>query len=460
MNAERHRPHETFDTAVIGLGPGGLSTVSGLLQEDPNHKVIGIDSGFLNEQRVCPALKQDRYCDGCGGKCRIIEGIGGACSAVSCGILSEHPAGSGLLELRSSQQIIEIEKMILARLSEVTGLSFQTKIPQLNPERVERAQSRGFEVKTYPSSEVKDGNFSQLMHNLFQHLFENDKFHARFFNKVVDIFEKSGTFYLKTDKSEVIEAKNVVVATGRAGNSSMFDLVTKMGASIDRVAGYVGIRFETNNTKELIKLRNEVLDPKFIRDGTRVFCFCPEGKIVGMRVPDKHAGRHIETLEGCIWPDSDYGNFSVQTHTEFTDQMSYEEWMFQFLLIYLEMSGARMIGQTFSSYMDNQEPELGPSSVAAARLNLGSIRRLMGDSLSDDWLNFLVDFNEVFDKPIITPESSVYGPEIHIWPSFCVNPNMQTSIDGLYVVGDFSGIARGILQAMNMGQFASEGICK
>lgn len=31
---------------------------------------------------------------------------------------------------------------------------------------------------------------------------------------------------------------------------------------------------------------------------------------------------------------------------------------------------------------------------------------------------------------------------------------MQTSVPGLYVVGDISGVARGILQAMNMGRVA------
>lgn len=457
MTAERRN---LYDTAVIGLGPGGLATAGRLSKEDPNHRMIGLDSGFLKEQRVCPALEQERYCDGCGGKCRIIEGIGGACSAVSCGILSEHPAGSGLLELRSPEQIIQVEKMILSWLSEVTGLSFQTRIPHLNQERVHKAQSRGFEVKTYPSSEVKDGSLPQLMYGLFQHLFENDRFHARFFTKVVDIVEKSGTFYLRTDKNEMIEAKNVVIATGRAGNSSMFNLVSNMGASINRVAGYLGIRFETNQTQQLVRLKKEVLDPKFKKDQTRVFCFCPEGKIVGMRVPDKHAGKHIDTLEGCVWPGSDRGNFSVQTRTEFTDQMSYQEWMNQFLQTYLEMSGARVINQSFSSFRDNQAPQLGHSSIAADRVHPGSIRQLMGDNLSDRWLNFLVDLNEVFDEPIITPESSVYGPEVHLWPSFDLDQNMQTSVDGLYVVGDFSGIARGILQAMNMGQFASEGILR
>ncbi len=66
---------------------------------------------------------------------------------------------------------------------------------------------------------------------------------------------------------------------------------------------------------------------------------------------------------------------------------------------------------------------------------------------------------EEFDLDRLLAESIVVGPELEfLWDEIEIDADGQTSIAGLYVLGDAAGLAQGIIQAMMMGIRAGERI--
>ena len=74
-----------FDVVVIGAGPAGIFTALEMNKQNPNKKVLIVDSGSSINKRTCPARKLGR-CTNCN-PCNIMNGWAGA-GAFSDGKLS------------------------------------------------------------------------------------------------------------------------------------------------------------------------------------------------------------------------------------------------------------------------------------------------------------------------------------------------------------------------------------
>lgn len=441
-----------YDVAVIGAGPGGISAARRVLES--KKKVLIIESGAMNKFRRCPVLFSGTGCVGCGGRCQIISGVGGACSSVSCGILSKYPAGSGLKKLLGKGRLLELENQVLDWLSGTGNNIFNVVEPDVDKQIYRLSNNEDITIKTYQSLSVEGERFENLMNNLLEDIIKLGV-DIKFNERVSDISNNGKDFSIATDKGKY-SAKNVVIATGRAGNSEMLKLMERVGVKISGVGGYIGVRFEDRASKALVGLRGKVLDPKFKREKTRLFCFCPEGKVVVMSVPNHFAKKPIDSTEGCVWEGSPWGNFSIQKEMFFEDTARYFDWEESFVGKYMEISGGYLIGQSLKTAVNNSTPEKTGSSISK-RYACGSVKRLLGEELVDEMVEFLVDIDNVFGNQIITDECHVFAPELHLWPKVVVD-NYLRAQRGVYVIGDVSGVARGIMQAQVMGLRAAEGI--
>lgn len=454
MRIESH-----IDTAIIGAGPGGLMAGKTLGELNAG-KTLVIEQG-RRKRPPCPVLVHQKDCRGCGGQCSIINGAGGACSNVSCGLLSKYPAGSGLTNFLGVPEIQKKEEQIIEWLEKIYGRKLSLVEPNIPEETEIRLGSKGIKSKNYPSYEVLGKEFSVLIEQMVKTVHGMSNVDVRFSTRVVDVERrKSGLYTVTLSTGEKLTANNVIFAAGRAGSFDAVDIWSQIGMDDPKIKGYVGLRVEGPSTEALSELRRVVADPKFIRDGIRIFCFCPSGKVVGMRnAPTRgdFAGSVWDTLEGCVDESSPYGNFSIQQGVRFTAD---EYGNFLKELIVKQQEGARgnIIGQSLRSLEDGGRAEPFSSSVSS-RIRTGSINDILSPDLVYRALNFLYDLDDVFNQGIITSATGVLAPEIHLWPELDLGPGFESKkIRGLYVVGDVSGVARGIMQAGIMGMAAAEHI--
>ncbi|MFA5249731.1 MAG: hypothetical protein WC397_04385 [Candidatus Paceibacterota bacterium] len=442
-----------YDAAIIGAGPAGIAAAQKMLSNDK--KVLIIEAGTSNKFRRCPVLFGGRGCVGCGGNCQIISGVGGACSSVSCGILSKHPAGSGLKKLLGKETLMGLENQVLEWLGDTGNNIFNVVEPNIDQQIYRLSNNEDITIKTYQSLSVEGERFENLMNNLLDNVTRLGG-EIKFNQRVKDVVGTADNFSIFTEKGDVYTAKNVIIATGRAGNSEMLRLMEKMGVGIKGIGGYIGVRFEDRASQALVDLRSKVLDPKFKRGDARLFCFCPEGKVVAMSVPNRFAGKSIDSTEGCVWEGSPWGNFSIQKEAFFDSASAYFGWEESFVKKYMKISRGSLIGQSLKTAIEDSVPEVTDSSISK-RYVPGSVKELLGSELVEEMIEFLINIDNVFDNQIITKECHVFAPELHLWPRISVDKHLRAQ-RGIYVIGDVSGVARGIMQAQVMGLRAAEGV--
>lgn len=332
---------------------------------------------------------------------------------------------------------------------------FNVVEPNVEQQVYRLSNNEDITLKTYQSLSIEGERFENLMNNLLAKIIQlGVKIE---FNQRVRNISKIGKIFSIATSNEVYLAKNVIIATGRSGNSEILRLMEKMGIKIAGVGGYIGVRFEDRASEVLIDLREKVLDPKFKRNKTRLFCFCPRGKVVGMSVPNYFAGKAIDSTEGCIWNGSPWGNFSIQKEVFFEKIDSYFKWEKSFVDKYIKMLKGVLIGQSLKTAVNNSKPGITNSSIQK-RYVCGSVKKLLGVKLVDELIKFLIDIDNVFHNKIITDECHIFAPELHLWPKVAVDGYFQSTKNGVYVIGDVSGVARGIMQAQVMGLRAAEGI--
>ena len=303
MRIESH-----IDNVIIGAGPGGLMAGKRLGELDAGKTLI-IEQG-RRKRAACPVLVHQRDCRGCGGQCSIINGAGGACSNVSCGLLSKYPAGSGLTKFLEVAEIQKKEGQIIEWLERIHGRSLSLVKPNISDATEKRLESKNIKSKNYPSYEVLGDEFSALIEQMVRVVHGMSTVDVRFSTRVVDVEKgREGTYVVTLSTGEKFVADNVIFAAGRAGSFEAMDIWSQIGMNSPSMKGYLGLRVEGPSTEALKKLRKFVADPKFIRDGIRIFCFCPSGKVVGMRnAPTRgdFAGSVWDTLEGCVDESSPY----------------------------------------------------------------------------------------------------------------------------------------------------------
>ncbi len=76
----------------------------------------------------------------------------------------------------------------------------------------------------------------------------------------------------------------------------------------------------------------------------------------------------------------------------------------------------------------------------------------------------IIETIEALDKispGIASDQTVLYGVEVKFYSiQFQLNKEMETNIPGLYIVGDGSGMTRGLIQASASGVLAAQGILK
>lgn len=450
-----------INTAVIGAGPGGLMAAKTLGALDPG-KTLVFEQGRRKRPK-CPVLFHKKDCKGCGGNCHITTGVGGACSDVSCGLLSKYPAGTGLTNYLPVPEIQKIEDGVIDWLEHIHGKRLPLVEPHIDPQITADLERRGIEPKAYPSYEVLGEEFSALVDQMVTDVHYLSNVDVRFSTRMENVeADPGGGFFVTTSNNEKMHANNVIFAGGRSGKYESLDIWGPLGIPVEGMKGYVGFRVEGSVSKELQNLREQVADPKFMRDGVRIFCFCPEGQVVGMRNNPKYgqfAGSPWDCLEGCVQPNTGFGNFSIQQETQFPLD-EYVAFMQELIAKQREISGGNIVSQSLRSLVDGTEPQAFPSSVSR-RLSTGRMADLLPLEKVLKGLNFLFDLNDIFNKGIITPQTGVHSPELHLWPQMNLGPGFESAhVKGAYVIGDVSGVARGIMQAMVMGTVAAQQITR
>lgn len=452
--------NNTYDVAIIGGGIGGLMTAYRLISNNSNLKVVLFDSGKSLDKRVCPAA-QGRPCVHCG-TCAITNGMAGA-GAFSDGKFNIGTAYGGTL----AQELGEDTAMKYICKVDETLRVFAEDYPALytsNDELKLKCLQNNLQLLDMDVRHLgTDKNYSTMM-ALINYLSERIEILTNTECDAVCRRKVDDTFHISTAHGW-LQAKNVVVATGRSGAPFVKRICQAFKVDVEANSVDIGVRVEM---KDMIwrEFSSKIYEPKILYrtptygDNCRMFCF-NQGGIVSAE--NNHG---IITANGHSFADpskkTDNCNFAILSSIHFTEPFNqpteYAENISRL---------ANMIGDGNVIVQRLGDLKLG-RRTNTHRLNQGTVCPTLtatpGDLalvLPHRILTNIVETLEALNKVApgcANPDTLLYGCEskyYSIKPKH--NENFEIA-DGLYLIGDGSGICRGLSQSGAMGLYVADKI--
>ncbi len=454
-----------YDVIIIGAGPGGIFCAYELKEKKPELSILVLEKGHSIERRNCPKRKTGK-CMHCK-PCSITTGFSGA-GAFSDGKLSLSPDVGGtlpdILGYDEATQLIKESDDIYLKFgapTDVWGVDKQKEIRDIRAKAI-TANLKLIECPIrHLGTEIGYEIYSKMQHHL-----EEAGVDLRFDDAVSEILtegegENLTAIGVKTVKDEEFCAPQIVVAVGRDGAEWLDGQCEKVGIESTPGTVDIGVRVEVRD--EVMQYLNENLyEAKLVYhtatfdDKVRTFCTNPSGEVAteyyddNLAVVNGHAykGKELKTHNT---------NFALLVSKNFTKPFKTPiEYGKQIAQLSNMLCGNRILVQTFGDYKRGRR-------TTDERLCRNNLIPTLKDAVPGDLSlvlphRIMVDIEEMLyalDKVtpgIASDETLLYGVEVKFYSNrVVVNKDFETSVKGLYAIGDGAGITRGLQQASANG---------
>ena len=458
-----------YDVIIVGAGPGGIFCAYELKEQKPELRVLLLEKGHSIEKRYCPKRKT-RHCSNCK-PCAITTGFAGA-GAFSDGKLSLSPDVGGtlpdILGYAKAKELIEKSDQIYLKFgadTNVYGVDKEKEIREI------RAKAIGANLKLVecPIRHLGTEKGYEIYQKL-QHYLESAGVEMRFDDPVKKILigEDRRIEGVLTEKDEKFTAPRVVVAVGRDGADWLSGQCEELGIESQPGTVDIGVRVEVRDeimeflNKNLYEAKLIYYTPTF-DDKVRTFCTNPSGEVATEYYDD-----NLAVVNGHAYKSSEYKtsntNFALLVSKNFTKPFRTPiEYGKKIAQLSNMLCGNRIMVQTFGDFRRGRRS-------TEERMCRNNLIPTLKDAVPGDLSlvlphRIMVDLEEMIlalDKVtpgIASDETLLYGVEVKFYSNrVVVSKEFETSIAGLYAIGDGAGITRGLQQASANGLCVADAV--
>ena len=466
---------KNYDLIIVGAGPSGVFTAYELITLGiaKNKKILIVEQGRKVEDRVCPIEKVGK-CVKCKPYCNITSGFSGA-GAFSDGKLTLPNKDSDTIEVGGIlDEYLGVEKtkelmfytddiyLKFGADPHLEGLEHLDKIEEIS----KRAKENGITLANCPIRHLGTEKSHELYKKLQDYLLENN-IEILFNTNVKDLVVKDSTICgvivedaMQSDPvPETYYSDRVVLGIGRKGASWLSEMCEKH--DIKNRAGVVdiGVRYELPDS--IMKDINEYLyEGKFVgylppyKDKVRTFCQNPSG-FVANEVYDNN----LTLVNGHSYKDrkSTNTNLALLASHHFSDP--FKEPIKYGINIgenANQLGKGNVLVQRLGDILNGKrtwDKELKENSVVPTLKTAiaGDITYAIGYRTMVDILEFIKAMDKVIPG-FANPDNLLYAAEIKFYSNqLVIDNNFETSIKGLYSIGDGGGLTRGLIMASASG---------
>ncbi|HAE88481.1 MAG TPA: FAD-dependent oxidoreductase, partial [Clostridiales bacterium] len=248
------------DYLIIGAGPAGIFTALELIKRGCKDKITFVEKGAAIEKRACPKAKTG-VCMNCK-NCAITTGFSGA-GAFSDGKLSLSADVGGdlpdLIGFETVQSLIEYTDKIYLDFGadkKIEGVGHAEEIKEIR----KKAIQAGLKLVDCPIRHMGTEKAQKIYYDIEQFLLNNGV-EMHFNSECVDLTIENevctGADVVINGKTEHVDAKEVIVATGRRGALWLEVMCAKHGILHQPGTVDIGVRVEVRN--EVMEEINKVL---------------------------------------------------------------------------------------------------------------------------------------------------------------------------------------------------------
>lgn len=451
-----------YNVAIIGGGIGGLLSAYNLKKNNPGLSVCIIDKGKLLEERNCPASDK-KSCYNCK-TCDITCGIAGA-GAYSDGKFCVGTSYGGTLsaelgEHLALEKIEQADKIVTSFAGDNVPKSYGNDDELRLLCLQNNLRLLDMNVRHYGT----DGNL-KVMTNLYNWLKENG---VHFYTEK----EIEGTSICKSKDNKKWcvgdrwSCDYLIISTGRSGSKFVTDFCNQNKIKMTSNAVDIGVRVEMDdsiwrNFSEKIYEPKILYKTKTFEDQCRMFCF-NQGGIVsaennnGIITANGHAYSEPERrTSNC--------NFAILSSIRFTapfdNPTKYAENISQLANL---IGNGNVIVQRFGDLIRGRrttEKRLTNNSVhATMKAVAGDISLVLPHRILTNIIETIYAFDKVA-KGTANDDTLLYACESKYYsvkPSF-LNKSFEVA-ENAFIIGDGSGVSRGLAQAGAMGIICTDKI--
>lgn len=460
-----------YDAIVIGMGPGAIFFAYEMIQKNKNKKVLLVEQGKRVENRKCP-IEEIGKCVKCKPFCDITSGFSGA-GAFSDGKLSLYNeedddiyVGGELhkyVGIEETKKLIDYTDSIYLKFGadpKLEGTEHKKEVSEIK----KKAKKEEITLIDIPIRHLGTEKAHELYKKLEDYLEQNNidlMFETEVKDLIIEENEAKGIIVhnVKTNEEEKIYGKNIVIAVGRKGANWLVNMCNEHNIKTEAGVVDIGVRYELSD--EVMKDINKYMyEGKFIgypgpfKDKVRTFCQNPSG-FVSSEVYDEG----INLVNGHSYKDK------KSTHTNLAILVSHHfNYPFNKPIEYgrniakniNELGNGNIVVQrlgdiyrgkrTWDEELKNNKIKPTLKSAVA-----GDITFALGYRTMTDILQFIRSMDKVVEG-FANPENLLYAPEIKFYSNkVVIDKNFETSVKGLYSIGDGGGMTRGLMMASASG---------
>lgn len=450
-----------YDVIIVGAGPGGIYAAYELAKSDKNLKVAMFDLGHSLEKRACPidGVKV-KSCINCK-TCSIMSGFGGAgafsdgkynITNAFGGSLHEHIGKREAISLMEYVDVINMEnggigtKMYSTANTHLKKTCLQNKLNLLDA----RVRHLG-----------TDKNYVVLQ-NLSEKL--KDRVEMYFDTPVIDI-KQEGENYRVIAKNGEFLCKNCIVSVGRSGSNWVQSLCQKLGIPTKSNRVDIGVRVEipaeifSHLTDELYESKIVYRTEKF-EDNVRTFCMNPHGIVVNENT------NGIVTVNGHSYEDdslkTNNTNFALLVSKHFSEPFKDSNGYAESIARLSNMLGGGVIIQRFGDLIRGRRSTVKRIEECTVTPTLsatpGDLSLVLPKRILDGIIEMIYALDNVAPGTA-NDDTLLYGVEVKFYNMEVeIDDNLQTKLNGFYVIGDGSGVTHSLSHASASGVYVARQI--
>ena len=443
-----------YDVIIIGAGPGGIFAAYELLQCRPDMKVAVFEAGHALDKRRCPIDGEKvKTCIGCK-SCSIMSGFGGA-GAFSDGKYNiTNDFGGTLHEYIGKKSALELMRYVDeinmryggegTKLYSTAGTKFKKLCIQHDLHLLDASvRHLGTDVNYV------------VLENLYSDLKGKVDF---FFDTPVETVAKTADGYEVRCKAGVYPCEKCIISVGRSGSKWMERVCGELGLETKSNRVDIGVRVELP-AEVFSHLTDELYESKIVyrtkkyADKVRTFCMNPKGAVVNENT------NGVITVNGHSYEDparqTENTNFALLVAKHFSEPFKDSNGYGESIARLSNMLGGGVIVQRFGDLINGRRST--PSRIAESFVTptLGATPGDLSLVLPGRILDGIIEMIYALDK--VAPgtandDTLLYGVEVKFYNmEVAVNERLMSCHDGLYVIGDGSGITHSLSHASASG---------
>ena len=443
-----------YDVIIIGAGPGGIFSAYEIAHKRPDLKVAVFEAGHALEQRKCPIDGENiKSCISCK-TCSIMSGFGGA-GAFSDGKYNiTNDFGGTLHEYIGKKHALElmhyVDEINLRYGGEGTKL-YSTAGTSLKKECIRHDLHLLDASVRHLGTDI---NYVVLQ-NLYLDLKDKVQF---YFDTPVESLRVIGGGYEIRCSESTCTCRSCIVSVGRSGSKWMEGICKALDIPTRSNRVDIGVRVELPS-EVFAHLTDELYESKIVYrtekygDKVRTFCMNPKGVVVNENT------NGIITVNGHSYEDpakhTSNTNFALLVAKHFSEPFKDSNGYGESIARLSNMLGGGVIVQRFGDLIRGRRSTQSRIEEAFLTPTLNATPGDLSLVLPKRILDGIIEMIYALDK--VAPgtandDTLLYGVEVKFYNMEVeVDEKLQSRYEGLYLIGDGSGITHSLSHASASG---------